>query len=400
MIRRRGPSFLRFIARLGWGCALAWTSAAEAEQILPLTLKNSPDEVAPVYGAATCSSTGCHGGADDRSRQYIVWSQRDVHSRSFATLATARAARMAEALQINDPTAHVRCTICHAPLRNAAPQRLAADARVSEGVSCISCHGPANTWLRTHTRPDYSHAERVEAGMRDLRDLRGRANACVACHQTIDPELIKVGRHPALLFELDGQAHGEPQHWREFGEFSGAQAWFVGQAVAWREISWALLRGNADVAHDTPRWQALRWLLWRVGFDYGLPAAVDLAKDAPPSEMSDAVGLADQLARRGAQAWSNEDTWLVLGRLAGTENDFRSERESNRLHACRAERLVLALDRLLGALPPERRSPGASAQLDRLFKLAQSQEDFVPADFARELAGFAREVALIEPLPR
>lgn len=42
--------------------------------------------------------------------------------------------------------------------------------------------------------------------MRDLRNLYARANACVACHQNVDPEILKAG-HPELVFELDRQSN-------------------------------------------------------------------------------------------------------------------------------------------------------------------------------------------------
>ena len=54
----------------------------------------------------------------------------------------------------------------------------------------------------------------------------------------------------------------------------------------------------------------------------------------------------------------------------------------------------LMLDRLIAASPAGEVPPGTSAQLDRLFRLVQSQPDFAPAGFARELAAFA---ALLGP---
>ena len=340
----------------------------------------------------------CHGGADEGSRQFVVWSLRDVHSRAYATLGTARAARMAEALRINDPATDRRCTSCHAPFSAVERELLKPDARVSEGVSCVSCHGPAETWLRSHTRSDYTHAERVAAGMRDLRDSRLRANACVACHQNIEPELIRVGRHPALIFELDGQAQAQPKHWREVAGFNGAQAWFVGQAVAWREISWALRHGAVDRTREQPRWQALRWLLQSAGLDYGLPAFHSLPNDSLTEEvLSVACDLADNLAKNAAQAWSHEQTIAVLVRLAGTSGHFESADVPKILQACCAERLVLGLDRLLAALPTEKRTDATSTQLDRLFELAESTEDFSSPDFGRELAVFARAIDLAQP---
>ena len=349
----------------------------------------------PIYGdeaslsSASCSASGCHGGAGERRDQFVVWSQRDVHSQSFATLTSARAARMSEALSIANPAASPRCIVCHAPLAGVSPSRLGTGVDTSEGVSCSSCHNPPDGWLRSHTRPDLSHADRVAAGMRDLEDLYSRANTCVACHQTIDPEIVTLGRHPALIFELDGQTQDEPRHWTERAGSVGAQAWFVGQAVALREVSWQLLaNGNADKGRSVPVWQSLGWLLGRSGLSYRL---APLNCSAPePGALAAALQTSDLLAKRAAQAWDARGAGAVLRRLASTRNDFLAPGTSRIEQASRAERLVLALDRLLAALPQSDRPPGASAHLDRLFRLAQSQPDFLPADFANELDAFSR----------
>src|SRR5208283_16598 len=266
---------------------------------------------------------------------------------------------------------------------------LAAAADPSEGVSCVSCHDLPTNWLRGHTRSDWTHADRVAAGMRDLGDLYTRADTCVACHQNIDPALVGVGRHPALIFELDGQSQDEPRHWRERAEGVGAQAWFVGQAVALREVSWALLNGRADPARSVADWRGLVWLLSRSGLDYGT-APLDPAALGGAAELASAAEAADLLARRAAQNWDRRSEGIVLRRLAATGDDFLSPGAAQPAQACRAERLVLSLDRLLGALPAARRPSGSSESLNRLFHLAQSKPDFAPAEFARELAEFSK----------
>jgi hypothetical protein len=341
-------------------------------------------------GAATCSTSGCHGGAGDRSDQYAVWSQLDAHSRSYATLTTARAARMADALAIANPAESPRCVICHAPLAGASPTRLGSGVSPEEGVSCATCHGLPDGWLRGHTRADWTHPDRVAAGMRDLDDLYTRANTCVACHQDIDPALVSVGRHPALIFELDGQTQDEPKHWTERAGDIGAQAWFVGQAVALREVSWALLNGKAEAARSVPEWQGLGWLLSRTGLDYKL-APLDCSAPAP-SSFATAVQTADMLAKRAAQSWAPRSAGEVLRRLAGTRGDFLEAGADRLTQSYRAERLVLALDRLVASLPAAERPPGSSEQLDKLFHLAQSQPDFDPAAFAQGLDGFSRSL--------
>jgi hypothetical protein len=341
-------------------------------------------------GSASCSASGCHGGAGEKSDQFVIWSQRDVHARSFATLTTARAARMSEALSIGNPATSPRCVVCHAPLAGVEPARLGAGVDPAEGVSCSTCHNPPGAWIRSHTRSDWTHADRVAAGMRDLDDLYMRANACVACHQNLDPALVNVGRHPALIFELDGQTQDEPRHWSEHAGAVGAQAWFVGQAVAFREVSWALLNGHADPARSVPAWRGLGWLLGRTGLDYRLPA-IDCSAQGPDA-LASALQTSDLLAKRAAQAWDPKAASTLLRRLSATRNDFLAPGMDRLEGACRAERLVLALDRLLAALPEAERPAGASARLDRLFHLAQSQPDFVPEDFARELDGFSRSL--------
>jgi predicted CXXCH cytochrome family protein len=352
----------------------------------PASRAEPPPDLVP--GPATCATSGCHGGADILSRQYVIWSQRDVHSRSYATLTSARAARMGEALAIANPTQSATCTICHAPLQTVAPALLAADAHIEDGVTCASCHGTGENWLRGHPRPDWTHADRVAAGMHDLRNLYGRANTCVACHQVIDPDLVKVGKHPQLIFELDGQAACEPKHWREAAKWHGAQAWYVGQAVALREMSAALQHTAADTDLDATRWSGLLWLLQRCELDPALPS---LSTAPAMAAYAAALETTDHAAQQAAGLdWSNERTKSLLKKLAATHVGFLDVSVAKTVQAYRAERLVLALDRLCASLPAKQRPAAAGAPLDKLFQLAQSIPDFSPTDFAHELAAFGQ----------
>lgn len=337
-----------------------------------------------ILGASSCSTSGCHGGADEKSFQHAVWSQRDVHSRAYATLTTARSARMAEALGIADAAASTRCTSCHAPVhavQASLPALVAPDARLAEGVSCVSCHGPGGDWVRSHTRPDFTHADRVAAGMKDLRNLYARANSCVACHQVIDPELVAKGRHPRLIFELDGQTAAEPRHWREGAGYNRGQAWLVGQAVALREMSAVLARGPAEPG-EVARWRALVWMLQQVAG----PDAI-----APRGEEFTRVQTeADALARGSAGAFDPATVPALIRRLAGAGREFADGSVTRVQLAYRAERLVLAFDRLLAAQAVAGRSPEVSARLDRLFAGVQSIPDFAPDEFERDLTAFLK----------
>ena len=228
-----------------------------------------------VLGAASCSSTSCHGGAGNRRDQYTIWLKKDIHSRSYATLRSARSERMATQMDMEDPSTDARCTVCHAPVSGLPSTLLAKEVHPEESVTCASCHGPSRDWIRSHTRPDYSHQDRLDAGMRDLRDLHARANSCVACHQNLDRD-IRQANHPELIFELDGQAVDQPKHWREQPFWRGPQAWVVGQAVALREVSWQLHREGESDASAIPRWRGLLWVVaLATASKEGLPAVPD-----------------------------------------------------------------------------------------------------------------------------
>ena len=171
-------------------------------------------EAGKFVGAAGCKSSSCHGGAGEKRSQYLTWSQKDLHTRGYAILTTARSARMAETLRLPAAQESSRCTVCHSPFQSVEGALLAPTAHPDEGVSCESCHSAAGSWLRGHTRKDWNYAMRVTAGMRDLRSFYVRANTCVACHQNLDPDIMKArdlirAGHPELTFELDRQSVDE-----------------------------------------------------------------------------------------------------------------------------------------------------------------------------------------------
>ena len=351
--------------------------------------------VAPKFlGAQSCSSSSCHGGAGEISRQFTLWSQYDFHHhRPVATLATARSERLAEVLKLGNPTQSPRCTVCHAPFQTVPAERLGKDAKINEGVSCESCHGPAENWLRSHTRKDYTHEDRVHAGMRDLKNLYVRANTCVACHQNVDSDLLRAG-HPELIFELDGQAVTQPKHWRESTNWNGAQTWLVGQAVALREMSWQLATETNPPASLTDRWAGLAWLVQRSSLADNVVNGPKPDAPAPtPETLKKFQADCNEVARDlGAADFRAEFRKRILARLADSSEDFVEKDASKSIQARRAERLVLALDRLTLALPAAR-TDAVNAALNRLFAAAQSLPDFDPTQFAKDLKEFHSRVS-------
>ena len=257
------------------------------------------------------------------------------------------------------------------------------------GVSCETCHSAAESWLISHTRDDFTHQDRVNAGMRDENNLYVRANTCVACHQNVDADILAAG-HPELIFELDGQSVAEPKHWKEATNWSGCETWLVGQAVALREVSWQLGREKSPTENAVNRWLALSWLLRTVReSDATLP-------DIEPG--TDRYGRARDWGDKMAQAvafthWSAGNARKCLEHLAATASAFRETSTSKSEHARRAERLVLALDRLVSGLNDDALAKRLDAPLAKLFKAAQSLPDFSPTNFADDLDAFQKALA-------
>jgi len=347
--------------------------------------KRDPD--AQFIGAVGCKSSSCHGGAGEKSDQYITWSRQDFHTHAFAILLDARSARIAEAVRINEAQSSARCTVCHSPFQSVRQTRLASTAHPEEGVSCESCHGAAGPWMRGHTRTDWTYAMRVTAGMRDLRSLYIRANTCVACHQNIDHDLLKAG-HPALVFELDSQSVNEPKHWRDVDPWTSARAWLTGQAVALREAAWRA-RTDADPSADTHETvAALAWLLAKVTL--AEPALSRIFEPTSP-DLELVEKQADDLARRAAN-WNPtaDSTMSILHVLAADDLEFpASKRTALEQLLYRAKRLVLALDRLTNALNANRPTPiKIDNELNALREDVRLRENFDASRFVEHLLAF------------
>jgi hypothetical protein len=341
-------------------------------------------------GSIGCKSSSCHGGAGPKRSQYITWSRQDFHTKAYAVLLNSRSERIAESLGIAAAQSSARCTVCHSPLQSVAPSRLTRTAQPDEGVSCETCHGAAGGWLRGHTRPDWTYNTRVAAGMRDLRNLYVRANACVACHQNLAPELLQAG-HPDLFFELDGQSVAEPKHWRDEEPWNGLREWLTGQAVALREMSWALANDPQNDAFSIARWNGLAWLCTTATSGGSIPSPVSLpSSNASLPEFTRIQNDSDALARRASVSnWSEGSARAMLTTLASVDAEFVEKGTPNNLLAQRAKRLVLALDRLANALNQNRGVRlKIDAEIDQLFQDVKTLDTFDASGFAGHLQNF------------
>ena len=328
-------------------------------------------------GSPSCASTSCHGGGTGRN-EAVIYERKDRHAVSYGILGKGTSLRIAEALGIvGDPGKAAQCNVCHAPMQGVPLDRLMKEALADRGVGCESCHGPAENWLRFHTRPDVNFQQIVAAGMHDLNDIYGRANTCVACHLNLD-ETIRVAGHPELFFELDGQCLAEPPHYKDERPALGPRSWLTGQAAALREMSWKLAAKRDE--RLLARWKAAVWLLGKT--EAG-------KKELPIGENFAAMqGAADKLARDAAKAlWTKDQVMKQLTGFVSVRAEFTDPKADKVELRRRAEVLVPAIDRLWQAA--RKQGVGAALDFDSALEvaalLAREQDDFDPPRFAAAL---------------
>jgi len=243
------------------------------------------DAVSKYLGVVTCAGSTCHGAPrpldDSRVMQneFIIWHREDEHAKAYQALLDERGQRIARNLGIDDATGADECLVCHAT--RAAPGARGKRFKLSDGVGCERCHGPASRWLGQHVTGEASRADNIALGMYPTEEPRARAALCLDCHlgksgQFGSHRLMGAG-HPRLSFELDTFTRLQPAHFRADADYrqrkrvaSGLQVWAVGQALAATRLLEQLEGSSGDgtfpefaffdchACHhpfSTPRWQ-------------------------------------------------------------------------------------------------------------------------------------------------
>lgn len=337
-----------------------------------------------VLGSESCSTSGCHGGAGPNRGAYTIWKRYDPHTASASTLSNGMSERIvaqlhdAGRIEEQDPNKVNSCTVCHAPNRAVDPSMF-KDLELREPtsvemntVSCANCHGGAEDWILSHTRKDYPKGALEKLGMRQLGSAYERANSCVACHQNVEDELI-AAKHPPLVFELDGLLVAQGKHWREEENFSHAQTWLVGQAVALREVAAQVVRppSKSDESLLVPErieMQKRERLAEIEAIKLLLKSAGKTISSDGKALVKDADDYAKLISATPISAGQARDMLRLLlsQEVAFGASAFESLPEQSRVLASGyyAERLVLAIDRLNEALVV---SEGKSAIDDGAF---------------------------------
>lgn len=249
---RRVSIRLLFGSALIGGLALLWAQSAASGK--PARVKPSDEEgPAPLplgdklMGTASCASMSCHnvnGPRGTKRSEYSTWTGFDKHARAYHVLYEDRSERIARILYGKDANAYEQqlCLNCHSMKH----EKSSGDrVSLSDGVSCESCHGPAERWLSVHYQTGFkekSVEEKAEAGLWPTKNLAGRARICGDCHignvgkgMEVNHDLIAAG-HPRLNFEYSGYLHMVARHWyladdkARYPDFH-ARAWAIGQAV-------------------------------------------------------------------------------------------------------------------------------------------------------------------------
>lgn len=204
-------------------------------------------------GVATCASSICHGktaaqtDSNVQLNEYRLWSTKDYHSRAYQVLRNSESSAMAKALGLaNAQTAGI-CLDCHTD--HVPSERRGPKFQLTDGVGCEGCHGGAQNWLRSHTEPDVTHQDNLDAGLYPVADPIARADLCLSCHMGTKDKFathaIMAAGHPRLSFELDTFTANQPAHYtvdKDYiarkGEHPVGYLWAVGQVeMAKRQLA-------------------------------------------------------------------------------------------------------------------------------------------------------------------
>jgi len=198
-------------------------------------------------GAVTCASSLCHGAiktwqdSNILQNEYITWSRLDKHARAYNVLLNEESKRIVTNLGLKEPAHQAKiCLDCHA--HNVPAGRHGEKFSINDSITCESCHGPAERWIRSHVGPDATHASNIADGMYPTDDATARAKLCLSCHfgnkdKLVTHRIMGAG-HPRMSFELSSFTEMAPKHFvidRDYGErkrvWDAVKVWAIGQAL-------------------------------------------------------------------------------------------------------------------------------------------------------------------------
>ena len=401
----------------------------------PVLLQNTGSFTGP----GSCAAAACHGavrpvaGSRILQTEYTTWIAQDRHAAATEVLSNAISVRMARILGVGEAATAPKCLACHSLDAPAASQ---ARTFANEGVSCEACHGPASAWLGPHTTKGWTHAQSVQLGMYDTKDVVKRTEICLTCHlgtpeKFVDHEMIAAG-HPDLVFDLEAYSAAMPRHWRPAtpaDPFAPVRSFSVGQLVhlrnglerlarraktswpeygeldcfachhsltpasdSWRQAAGYENRRPGNPALNVSRWTTARHVL--AAFDTQAaeemrPVMVALQREASRLRV-DADAIAGQVAR--ARAILDR----AIGRAVAARPDAAVARQLLRAIASdataiamqgerAAEQAAMAMETLYTASADSAGSAAVRAAFDELFRQFQSPSSYDPRRFIAQV---------------
>ncbi len=184
------------------------------------------------YGAADTDSSkivGANACAECHKQEVEAW-KGTHHFKTFREMPRAvRADKIAKTMGVRRVKSESLCLNCHFTV-----QKKNAAAEAISGISCKSCHGAGQEWIKVHsgysgkTALTESKAEAsarwklAEAkGMIRPHDIYRIAKNCYGCHVVPQEDLVNKGGHRAgSAFELVSWSQGEVRHntWHSKGK--------------------------------------------------------------------------------------------------------------------------------------------------------------------------------------
>lgn len=211
-------------------------------------------------GAESCGQSTCHSATNPwpnssvSQREYVVWKEKDPHSKAYETLGTPRAVQIAQKLGLGSANKAPLCLSCHS--YNPPSDQTEPGFDHTVGIGCEGCHGPSSGWIGVHQAGLYFYQRNVDDGMYPTTDPTKRAELCLSCHvgtqnKFVTHRMMSVG-HPRLPFELgfyswfSESTPGKPSNYAHFTVDDdylqrkpwpfGAKVWAIGQTVQARQL--------------------------------------------------------------------------------------------------------------------------------------------------------------------
>ncbi|MCF8405772.1 MAG: cytochrome c family protein [Bacteroidales bacterium] len=126
-------------------------------------------------GAAKCKM--CHN-KPATGEQYKIWSD-GPHANAMKSLSNEKSMKYAKENGIADPTTDAKCVKCHSTF-GSIDESVNLGIKITEGVSCESCHGPGSVYK---SKTIMQNREKAIASGMIVPDQK----TCEGCHNKENP---------------------------------------------------------------------------------------------------------------------------------------------------------------------------------------------------------------------